>query len=87
MAVRIQRPRVLWTSYQREHIELRHHVTKSGFLAAWRYRTDLGEYHHRNGVYLVSVGFAEDRRMLELVWRWQGGDVWPITAYVPEEDL
>lgn len=79
-------PKILWTSYQQEHIEERHSVGLAEFQQAWLDRDDLEEYPHPNGSYWQSFGFTDDGRLLELVWRWNGDAVWPITAYFPEED-
>jgi len=73
---------ILWTGYQEKHITQRHGITATEFEEAWLNREDSFEGHHpRHGPYFESMGFTQSGRLLEMVWRWQDRDVWPITAY------
>ena len=77
---------ILWGPWQAEHIWRRHGVSETDFDTAWHdaNRRDLGEKRHRaHGPYTVSVGWARLGKPLEMVWRWQAGAVWPITAFSP----
>lgn len=75
---------ILWGLWQEQHIRARHGVSDLDFDAAWHdpERRDLAEKrHNEHGPYAVSVGTARLGKPLTMVWRWQGGAVWPITAY------
>ena len=78
-------PFIYWTGYQERHITKRHGVEPNDFDEAWNRREDLYEFVHRKrGPYFESLGFTNKGRLLEMIWRWQNGDVWPITAYFVE---
>ena len=85
---------ILWERWQKDHIIRRHGVSKEDFDQAW-HDPDRQELEQRideeYGPYIVSLGYTEDRRLLEMIWRWQEqlpelDEVWPITAYFVEED-
>jgi hypothetical protein len=84
--------KVLWTSYQHQHITTRHNVTKAEFEQAWKDRDQRPAVRDsQNGEYFVEFGFTDADRCLTLVWRWQNQDpkqqeIWPITAYGPDEE-
>jgi hypothetical protein len=82
--------KILWTSYQEEHIRVRHQVNAEEFEQAWEDRDQpmRGE-HPRYGPYFEGYGYTDSGRCLYLVWRWQNPDeasdvVWPITAFEPD---
>jgi len=73
---------ILWTSYQEAHIFVRHGVSDQDFMEAWGAREDFGGGDDPDyGPYTESVGCTLDDRVIEMIWRWQDDDVWPITAY------
>ncbi len=81
---------ILWGRWQAVHITERHGVERQDFEEAWDdpARVELAEHEHPlQGRYFVSLGRTSDRRVLTMVWRWQGGAehhvVWPITAFFP----
>ncbi len=77
---------ILWGRWQVEHIARRKSVTREDFDEAWHdpYRQDLAAGRHKkHGPYYRSVGATSEGHDLAMVWRWQGKQVWPITAYFP----
>jgi hypothetical protein len=78
---------IIWGDYQEDHITRRHRITREMFRAAWHDRVDADELEDPDhGPYAESYGFTEDERLMEMVWRWWKGRVWPITAYFPDEE-
>lgn len=80
---------ILWTSWQKDHIEKEHGVSREDFDSAWHdpRRHDLAEEsHEKHGPFYKSVGAAIGGRALMMIWRWQGQTdaVWPITAFFPK---
>jgi len=78
---------IFWTAYQEQHITKRHGLSETDFEEAWDDRVDTFEGNHPNGTYFESVGFTNNGKLIEMVWRWQDEAVWPITAYFVEEDM
>ena len=85
---------ILWEHWQKDHITRRHGVSREQFDQAW-HDPDRQELEQRHdalyGPYFASLGYTEDGRLLEMIWRWQHqlnelGEVWPITAYFIDED-
>ena len=84
-------PGIIWSSYQKRHIERRHHVTEREFGEAWRSRDptedEPGAIHPTHGPSTASFGFTAEDRVLKLLWRFQHQDpaqgVFPLTAYTP----
>lgn len=82
---------VIWGRWQVRHIARRHGVTGGDFDQAWHdpHREDFQvEVDVVHGECMLSHGFTNDDRLLEMLWRFQEGDpsvVFPITAYFPKD--